>query len=710
MKLNFQKNIIILYAIIMSTYTNAQTDCNNNPVENHGNLSVSGNKIVDQNNNAVSFAGNSMFWSNTGWGAEDYYSSEIVSWLKKDWGTTIVRAAMGVEDSGGYISDATANKNRVKTVVNAAIAQGIYVIIDWHSHGAENYEQEAIDFFKEMATLYGNYPNVIYEIYNEPIYSSWSNAIKPYAESVISQIRAIDPDNLIIVGTPTWSQDVDIASNDPITSSTNIAYTLHFYAGTHGASLRAKAQTALNNGIALMVTEWGTVSASGDGSVDSNSTDEWMAFLAKNDISHANWSINDKSEGASILKSGASKSGNWSDSNLTTSGLKVKSIIEEWKTYCNGQVIVPAPVTYVSIPKKIEAEDFDTATEGRTETNGNITNIGYIDTDESLSYNINVPTNGGYTINFRVASETENSLFDIYQGTSKVGSISTSATGGWQTWKTVSTSVNLSAGKSVFKIVATGSSWNIDWMEFYQEQETTLDIFTPDPNKKYYIDSPVHNLRLAATGESEDAYTTSTTTTGTDVEWSFVSKGNGYWHLQRAAGGSKPRLRTDNSVNADMNATSSSATFTYYEIAKGASNNTYFFTLPHGPIYKRLQINDSGDVKMVTRASNGTWESFTITDVANAKGVINTKETITNTIEKTNTYPNPFTNTIHITTETDDLITLILMDITGNIIKEETTNTNTSLNNLDNLANGIYFLQIINTKTQTIKTQKLIKL
>ncbi|WP_161634457.1 PA14 domain-containing protein, partial [Aquimarina pacifica] len=51
----------------------------------------------------------------------------------------------------------------------------------------------------------------------------------------------------------------------------------------------------------------------------------------------------------------------------------------------------------------------------------------------------------------------------------------------------------------------------------------------PDPNKTYYIDAPYHDLRLAATGESEDAYTTATTTTGEDVEWEFVDKGNGYW-------------------------------------------------------------------------------------------------------------------------------------------------------------------------------------
>ncbi len=138
----------------------------------------------------------------------------------------------------------------------------------------------------------------------------------------------------------------------------------------------------------------------------------------------------------------------------------------------------------------------------------------------------------------------------------------------------------------------------------------------PDPNKIYYIDAPHHNLRLAATGESENAYTTATSTTGPNVEWRFVDKGNGYWHIQRAAGGSKPRLRTDQSENADMQPTSSNGSWTYYDFSEGAITDTYFLTLPHvNTEFKRLQIDRDGVVKMVGDDRNGTWESFRITEV-----------------------------------------------------------------------------------------------
>ena len=295
-------------------------------VEIHGLLHVEGNRIVNKNGDAVSLAGNSFFWSNDNWGGERYYTPEVVTWLQEDWNTTIVRAAMGVEDSGGYLDNKTANKERVQTIVDAAIDVGLYVIIDWHSHHAEDNTDEAVNFFQEMATLYGEYDNVIYEIYNEPLDISWSNTIKPYALSVISAIRAIDPDNLIVVGTPEWSQRVDLAAADPITEFSNIAYTLHFYTIYHHQWLRDRANAALENGIALLITEWGLI---GYSLVDPEAN-EWMTWCFNNKMSHCNWAVNDKQEEWSILVPGASTSGGWSDDNLTDSGKLARSIIVNW--------------------------------------------------------------------------------------------------------------------------------------------------------------------------------------------------------------------------------------------------------------------------------------------------------------------------------------------------------------------------------------------
>jgi len=299
----------------------------------HGRLRVNGNKIVNKDNVPVSLAGNSFFWSNDNWGGERYYKSEVVSWLKNDWESTIVRAAMGVEDPGGYIDNKTANLDRVKTIVEAAIDQGLYVIVDWHSHHAEDNINEAQLFFKEIATLYGDYDNLIYELYNEPLNISWTNVIKPYAITIIATIREIDPDNLIVVGTPEWSQRVDLAALDPITSYSNIAYTLHFYTEHHGQWLRDRASGALDDGIALFVTEWGSI---GYTSVDTEAN-LWMDWCFQNKISHLNWAVNDKLEPWSILISGASSSGGWSDSELTKAGQLAKNIISNWPGTINNR-------------------------------------------------------------------------------------------------------------------------------------------------------------------------------------------------------------------------------------------------------------------------------------------------------------------------------------------------------------------------------------
>ena len=326
---NFSKAAMVLglYAALINSA------CADSAVGKHGALQVKGNQIVDEHNRPASFAGPSLFWSNTGWGADKYYNAEVIASIHKNWHATIVRAAIGADKNGGYAADPEGNYAKAERVIDAAIDQGMYVIVDWHSHDAHKNPALAIAFFEKIARQYGTSPNLIYEIYNEPLQNvDWSTTIKPYAEQVIKKNRAIDPDNLIIVGTQTWSQDVDKAAADPIQGFSNIAYTLHFYAGSHGQSLRDKAQQALDKGIALMVTEWGTVNANGDGGVDKKQTELWMDFVRKNHLSICNWALNDKKEGASELKTGTAPDGKWTDANLTESGLYVKHIIRHWET------------------------------------------------------------------------------------------------------------------------------------------------------------------------------------------------------------------------------------------------------------------------------------------------------------------------------------------------------------------------------------------
>ena len=307
-------------ALALGTLLSSHAEAQTSVVAQHGALHVEGSHIVDRHGKPVALHGMSLFWSQ--WIGK-YYNREAIQWLRDDWRCTVVRAAMGV-GSGGYLEHPEDEKKRVIAVVEAARALGIYVIIDWHDHNGEQHTAQAQAFFAEMAQRYKGCPNVIYEIYNEPLNNvSWPKTIKPYCEAVIGAIRKHDPDNIVVCGTPSWSQRVDEAAKDPIKAK-NIAYTLHFYAATHKQWLRDIAKKALDSGLALMVTEFGTTEASGNGKIDVEETQKWWKFCDDNQISWCNWSVADKDEASAAIKPGASATGGWPDAMITPSGLMVR--------------------------------------------------------------------------------------------------------------------------------------------------------------------------------------------------------------------------------------------------------------------------------------------------------------------------------------------------------------------------------------------------
>jgi aryl-phospho-beta-D-glucosidase BglC (GH1 family) len=296
------------------------------PVDTYGNLRVANGKLCDKNGSPVQLRGMSSHDIRWNWLAKDH----SIQNLAYTWNANIVRIAMYTSpNNGGYITSPALLKQRVKDYVEDAIEAGIYVIVDWHilQDGDPNtYINESKAFFTEMSQTYGSYANVIWEICNEPNGPAWAQ-VKTYANTIIPAIRANDPDNIIVVGTPTWSQDVDLAANDPITGQTNIMYTLHFYAATHSQSLRDKGNTAISKGLALFVTEWGTCDASGTGALNLTEAQTWLDWMKTNGISWCNWSLCNKAEAASVLTNSAGITGPWTDAQLTQTGAWVKARI-----------------------------------------------------------------------------------------------------------------------------------------------------------------------------------------------------------------------------------------------------------------------------------------------------------------------------------------------------------------------------------------------
>lgn len=294
-------------------------------VERHGKLSVSGTDLVDEHGQPVQLKGISshgLQWFG------HLVNKDSMRWLRDDWHMTVFRAAMYTAEDG-YITNRSV-KDKVKEAVEAAIELGIYIIIDWHilsDNDPNTYKEEAKEFFAEMAQLYGQYPHVLYEIANEPNGRevTWKNSIKPYAEELIPVIREHAPDSIILVGTGSWSQDVHHAADDQL-SADNIMYVAHFYAGTHGQSLRNQIDYALKKGAPIFVTEWGTSAATGGDGVFLEQAKVWLDFLDERNISWVNWSLTDKNESSGALSPTVPKStkGNWTEEMLSESGRFVR--------------------------------------------------------------------------------------------------------------------------------------------------------------------------------------------------------------------------------------------------------------------------------------------------------------------------------------------------------------------------------------------------
>lgn len=288
-----------------------------------GRLHVKGTKLVDKKGHEVQLRGVSTH--GLSWYPQ-YVNDKCFAQLHDQWGANVVRLAMYTEEYNGYCSGDAKNRSDLKKLIKKGVRLAkkhkMYVIVDWHilSDGNPNsHKKEAKAFFREMSREFKGYNNVIYEICNEPNNGTSWKEIKSYARSVISTIRKNDKKAVIVVGTPTWSQDVDQAAADPIKGD-NIMYALHFYAATHKTDLRNKMTAAINKGLPVFVTEYGICDASGNGAIDKEEANRWVQTMDEYGVSYIAWNLSNKQESSSIIKSSCSKVSGFKKSELSDEG------------------------------------------------------------------------------------------------------------------------------------------------------------------------------------------------------------------------------------------------------------------------------------------------------------------------------------------------------------------------------------------------------
>ncbi len=125
------------------------------------------------------------------------------------------------------------------------------------------------------------------------------------------------------------------------------------------------------------------------------------------------------------------------------------------------------------IPGKVEIEDFyrnnGFAIENCSDLGGGF-NSGYADDEDYLDYLLYVENGGKYQLSFRVAAlyDSPQILVMLFKDDRfvPIKAVTFNSTGGWQSWQTYSTTVEIPAGKQVFRIYSRSGEHNLNWMEF----------------------------------------------------------------------------------------------------------------------------------------------------------------------------------------------------------------------------------------------------
>lgn len=125
---------------------------------------------------------------------------------------------------------------------------------------------------------------------------------------------------------------------------------------------------------------------------------------------------------------------------------------------------------YETIPAKIEAENY-TAMQGvqseTTADTGGGSDVGWIDNGDWMDYNTYVPTNGTYTVKFRIATPNNGAALQIRKADGSVlTTLNIPNTNSYQNWVTLSAEIPLTAGDQVLRVISVAAPvWNLNWIQ-----------------------------------------------------------------------------------------------------------------------------------------------------------------------------------------------------------------------------------------------------
>jgi hypothetical protein len=114
--------------------------------------------------------------------------------------------------------------------------------------------------------------------------------------------------------------------------------------------------------------------------------------------------------------------------------------------------------------------------------------LGWTAAGQWFKYTVNVATAGTYAVSFRLASPsgvTDGLHIANAAGSNLSGNVNVPATGGWQTWTTVTASVTLPAGQQTLTVDQDNAGWNLHYMAFATASATNLALNAPVSASSY---------------------------------------------------------------------------------------------------------------------------------------------------------------------------------------------------------------------------------
>lgn len=282
-------------------------------------LQVSGGVLVDAKERPVTLRG--MSTHGLGWYPR-YLNAGAMKTLKQ-YGANVIRLAMYTETSSGYLEEPR-NLDFVYIGIENAIAENLYVIVDWHILSDGNpltHMEEAIAFFSEISERYGQTPNILYEICNEPNGDTTWEDITAYAAMVIPAIRKNAPEAVVLVGTPNYSSRLRDAMASPLPFS-NLLYSCHKYIDVSPEAEDSQEywlRKAVETGFPVFVTEWGINGSEGE-NMDLANARQFVKFLNENQISWCGWALSNAEEIHGTISPDSDKLSGWGWEDLTPGG------------------------------------------------------------------------------------------------------------------------------------------------------------------------------------------------------------------------------------------------------------------------------------------------------------------------------------------------------------------------------------------------------